>query len=1182
MGGGLRDWEVGIRFLSRLPLLSIDQRPVRRSLGCGLSWGPPASRVKNRGCPEPRQVQTNMPSPRPHPGLALEDATGLWADSGFPQQSNVGPPGARRPRQKARVPTEQQSNLGLGGTASPRLQDGLGQRAPPSLRAGRAPPGPAPSVSVLRPSMGSVRPGGHTGLDDGTWHGPESRVPALLGEPLTLEDLAVPAHSQAGTPPPTALRQLLATVQQLEHRAVSLRCQAAWKLPDPAQQGPDSRRSLPTCPQPCQPGLTSLHEKKWARGPRGTARVSEMPAAQARLPGCPVHTPGSPKTALGMAPHGFLGSEQGPGWKCPQWPASSGRHRAPPSLPAPTGGVLCEWEGEKAQGLLTGRKEERPASSPPNPALARRRTQQSQAQSIVVQKLQAASRQPLAAHFRAWRCWARRRQALARAVALSRRRLLRRGLQALRWTLWIREAQLEVAWGRHTRALLARSFQEWRRLALRQSPSQAASGPPTSRRSWSQGPGPALGGKAMEDPAWRNSPGERQPAEGWPETRWRRPKRPGLAGLHHLAAFLLWCYQQDRARREKGTLGEAPGATPRTQRTGGSPRASEVPAAPAPQTAWLRRCFGAWRQVPWRRARCQEHLASRRLRTLGLCLKQWVRMQQLRASDGAKVTQLALRWRRAGSMAGGDSASGPSSALGLGPVAQAQPWKQGSLREACRSLALRRTLLLWRTRLCQHRQATCFSQGVQHRLLRGVLSWWRWRARGRDTGWVPEPWGRPGEGAWLGCSPPQGALDEVQAQRSRSRGAVIRCQPALHRRVSRGWSHWMAAQGAWRELAARQAWDCGCRAALGPWRPWLAPWQEAERRNQGRAWAALHHCRSCWQRRRFLQERRQRWGRVHAQIPRRPQAAAGGRHLKRAPEASAQDHVQPPAIVWRQGPGAGPMHWPRLASRGRLLPLDTPGPWKQTHGDGARATGPARAWPTRQPGCAGQRPPRDRSWAEREDTVSPAHFLSHLPAAFQHFPDPLLSLWAAAAWSLERQEGQAGEAERLHRWVSFPGDGELPLGPASPGHGRTAPEQPPSGPGRLSDSETRAGLGRKALRRWRLVTLLHRFQASRRARCLARTWQCWADATGVEQLSRALLRQWHLGQAWRTWRRSAVRLRMAQRLRREEERRVLSQAFQKWHQRVTARSPREEPAASPPSPGGRRELPRPPAVVHAR
>lgn len=64
--------------------------------------------------------------------------------------------------------------------------------------------------------------------------------------------------------------------------------------------------------------------------------------------------------------------------------------------------------------------------------------------------------------FRAWQHLAWRRWAVAAALALGRRQLLRRGLQALRWMLWLRDAQLNLAWRRHTQALLARSFQKVR------------------------------------------------------------------------------------------------------------------------------------------------------------------------------------------------------------------------------------------------------------------------------------------------------------------------------------------------------------------------------------------------------------------------------------------------------------------------------------------------------------------------------------------------------------------------------------------------------------------------------------------------------------------------------------------------------------------------------------------------
>jgi hypothetical protein len=80
------------------------------------------------------------------------------------------------------------------------------------------------------------------------------------------------------------------------------------------------------------------------------------------------------------------------------------------------------------------------------------------------------SRQLLSRCFRAWRHLAQRQRAVAAAVTLSRRQPLRKGLQALRWALWIQEAQLEVAWGRHRKALLTRSFREVRGLHVESVP----------------------------------------------------------------------------------------------------------------------------------------------------------------------------------------------------------------------------------------------------------------------------------------------------------------------------------------------------------------------------------------------------------------------------------------------------------------------------------------------------------------------------------------------------------------------------------------------------------------------------------------------------------------------------------------------------------------------------------------
>lgn len=49
-----------------------------------------------------------------------------------------------------------------------------------------------------------------------------------------------------------------------------------------------------------------------------------------------------------------------------------------------------------------------------------------------------------------------------------------------------------------------------------------------------------------------------------------------------------------------------------------------------------------------------------------------------------------------------------------------------------------------------------------------------------------------------------------------------------------GWSRWATAHGAWRELAARRAWDRSCRATLGVWRQRLEQRQEPEQRARER------------------------------------------------------------------------------------------------------------------------------------------------------------------------------------------------------------------------------------------------------------------------------------------------------------------------------------------------------------
>ncbi|XP_028343863.1 LOW QUALITY PROTEIN: uncharacterized protein C1orf167 homolog [Physeter macrocephalus] len=263
-----------------------------------------------------------------------------------------------------------------------------------------------------------------------------------------------------------------------------------------------------------------------------------------------------------------------------------------------------------------------------------------------------------------------------------------RGLRAPRWTPWLREAQLEAAWGRHTRALLARTFRKWRNLIQQQKQGrlhiQAGPGPPSSGEGQDRGPS---GRKPVVDTAWRSSPrSRREEAGAQPIPLCSGPRPDGgdrgvqiLQALQQLAAFLLWCHQKEWARQEKGVQGEVSGSMLRTQRMSGAPPPGLVfsPAADAAwvspldtqcQRAWLCRCFGAWQRFVQRGTRYRDHTANRRAGTLRVCLQQWVQMKQLQASEAAKVIQLSLCWRKAGNMAL------LSSAPGGGPQPTAWGW----------------------------------------------------------------------------------------------------------------------------------------------------------------------------------------------------------------------------------------------------------------------------------------------------------------------------------------------------------------------------------------------------------------------------------------------------------------------------------------------------------------------------
>ncbi|XP_054547133.1 LOW QUALITY PROTEIN: uncharacterized protein C1orf167 homolog [Talpa occidentalis] len=1056
-----------------------EQWRLPKSLGVGLGsgqgqWVPTCQRggpgvTPSPGAvlgPEPWQVQTNLASPWPRPGLALKDSTGLLTNSGSRQQSNM-QPRVRRPQGGALESAVQQSNLSVreaglgvcGSPSGPRLWSDPQERGPclglweSPLPQGSltCPPSTLGLAQLLttdtpclgfRPAAGFASLDGHTQLNPRSWCGLGSRTCRLLVEPLTLEDLAVHAPSQAPAPSQAAVHRLLVSVRCLELEVARLRHRESQEPPDSAKQGPwaSDGRALPASHRPCQLALASRDEKKYLRGLRETGGFPETQGVQAgRWDSKASGKPTSPETTLELLTGGSLDPEQGvlptqplrrgeshsPG---PPYAGGQRRERRHPvgvssrearlcssascsmALPGPEG-------GEGARGLQISTEEERTASCLPDAAAARSDPQDRAQHSgsleakaaglkpescpallavkrgilpkglcvwdfqgapeeegrskLVFSLLQGPhpamlerhqgwcpgpwgpapwgpdqlwsvpSRQLLSRCFRAWWCLVQKQQAVGAALVLSQQQRLHRGLRALRWALRLREAQLEAAWTRHTRTLLAWSFQKWRNMTLQQKQGQTHIQAGLSPSGPGQGQG-SPGRKPAVDLAQRGSTGSLREEAGARRLPLHLRPRPGggarrsqtLQALQQLAVFLLWCHQKERARPEQRGQGESSWATRRTQSLGRPPQARRPPAADvawvAPlatwsQRAWMCRCFRAWQRFLQRGIRYRHHLAACCTGALRMSLQQWVKMKQLRASDGAKVTQLSLCRQKAGNTVLRSSILGAATAYGPGTRAQARGLPQqpggGSLQEACQRLALHRALLLWKTRLSQRQQKlTClfqsqpwvkpgprnspvfscssFFQGLWRRTLRGILRGWHLRVWGLGT--VPGSAGTTSALESLGsCSTSQSSLEKAsrapalldtlrvnflqaarrrqqgqclllwQARAQQSRGAARWHQHSLQRRIILGWSHWAMTHRARRELAARLAWGRSYRAVLGVWRLRLTQRRELEQwawvRGRRLARDALGRWRACWQRQQFLHDKYQRWVQGHLQ-----------------------------------------------------------------------------------------------------------------------------------------------------------------------------------------------------------------------------------------------------------------------------------------------------------------------------
>lgn len=232
-------------------------------------------------CQKPYQVQSNLASPRPCLALALKDTTGQPGDTGLWQQSNLQLP-AGRSQGRTRESFAQQSNLCFQRTASPHLQKNRLSPAGPSSHQRQT------HQVTGTPCLDSRLSGGLKPLDGCTWPnpspccGPGSWAPRLVGQPLTLEDLSVSAHSQSWAHFRSACstdHRLLDSIHHLEPEATCSRSQTSQEHPGPTQRGPPTGGSQST---PAQP---------WPSHPRESVSLLETLGVQAGLSESPLYKP---------------------------------------------------------------------------------------------------------------------------------------------------------------------------------------------------------------------------------------------------------------------------------------------------------------------------------------------------------------------------------------------------------------------------------------------------------------------------------------------------------------------------------------------------------------------------------------------------------------------------------------------------------------------------------------------------------------------------------------------------------------------------------------------------------------------------------------------------------------------------------------------------------------------------
>ncbi|XP_006885958.1 PREDICTED: uncharacterized protein C1orf167 homolog [Elephantulus edwardii] len=230
---------------------------------------------------EPCLIQTNLGSP----SLTLEDKTGQRLRSRFLQQSNLQPWSGRR-HLKAQSFSFQQSNLSLSKASLAECGDSTGPHlwleSQESFGLHTLPRGSPLCYSRQLTHLSQSQPpdpdfklpADFSPLDGCPQLGP--RASCVLnqwtcrpvGEPLTLDDLTVPAQSQCQAPSHDDGHQLLASMQCLEHKAAQLKCWGSQKPLDPVLWGPwaSGGHAVPARPQSSRPAYARLD--KTLRGPR--------------------------------------------------------------------------------------------------------------------------------------------------------------------------------------------------------------------------------------------------------------------------------------------------------------------------------------------------------------------------------------------------------------------------------------------------------------------------------------------------------------------------------------------------------------------------------------------------------------------------------------------------------------------------------------------------------------------------------------------------------------------------------------------------------------------------------------------------------------------------------------------------------------------------------------------------